>query len=396
MRKDHSGFIDMARSLSTHNFDVDSEGRVNTMFVRRRMSIEKAAAEYAQAGQKPGHNLSQKLQEKLSNTDAKQEVDFLEAVMPNQGHLQGLSGLRNKFVKVVVEVATKHEVLREGFISFPYFVPRWEVAEGERKGRGQGEKVLPDVKSLNVMTKANLKAGEMAGDPAWGGPDEGQVSVTRIRPGAYVAGSFNRQGQQLVAPLVTGGQSPFSLEMANQLREAIKDGMYFSLLQLVGRSGMATVEVIERTEEKQRLMAPYLGRLNSEFHEPFVQRRWDLFQTVPGLVDAPPPVSQHGLRPRQKRKRLAMILRHQDFEQVGDVAPLERDVAVHIRFAEPQFRVQHQSRQCRAGVEPYRYGIAAAVAEFQPPAARNRHVQAAPPDESCQTCLKQPFHRPPP
>lgn len=311
LRKDHSGFIDMARSLSTHNFDVDAEGNVNTMYVDRRISVENAADEFGK------DNLSRKLQEMIGKRD-KEEVDFLQVVLPNNGHIEGLEGFGKKFAKLVIEVDTKHIVQRQGFASFPYFVPRWEVAEGERKGRGPGEKALPDVKSLNVMTKANLKAGEMAGDPAWGGPDEGNVSVARIRPGSYLPGAFDRQGRQLVAPLVTGGQSPFSLEMANQLREAIKDAFYFSLLQLVGRSGMATVEVIERNEEKQRLMAPYMGRIQSEFLAPLVMRRWELMQMVPGVVDPPPPDLQgHTLQIEfvsaaalaQKSARAAGVLR---------------------------------------------------------------------------------------
>jgi len=317
LRPDHSGFIDLSRSLASHNFDVDPEGRVNSMYVRRRMTVENAAREFGK------ENLSDKLRGKLDSRE-RCETDLLQAVVPNDGLIAGLAGWGKKFAKLVIEAETKHVVQQQGFKSFPYFVPRWEVAEGERKGRGPGEKALPDTKSLNVMRKANLKAGEMAGDPPWGGPDEGNVPVSRIRPGNYVPGSFDRRGNQLVAPLLTGGQSPFSLEMEQALQATIKDYFYFSLLQLVGRSGMSTVEVIERNEEKQRLMAPYLGRIQAEFLAPLVMRRWELLQQVPGVIDAPPPdLAGHTIEVEfvsaaalaQKSARAAGVLR---FVQVAE------------------------------------------------------------------------------
>jgi len=283
LRADHSGFKDLARSLSTHNFDVDDEGVVNTMFVRRRISADNAAAEFGK------DNLSDKVKAKVGDKN-KTEFDFLQAVVPNAEYMAGLFGFKGKsFASFTIERESKHIVKRSGFNSFPYFVPRWEVAECERKGRGPGEYALPDAKSLNVMTKTNLKAGERAGDPPWGAPDEGNISVIRTAPGKVTYGAVDRNGNQLLKPLVTGGGTPFSLEMANQLREAIKDYFYFSLMQLVGRTGMTATEVIERNEEKMRLMAPYLGRLQSEFLAKFIMRRWELLQLVPGVVEPPPP-----------------------------------------------------------------------------------------------------------
>lgn len=285
LRDDLSGFKDLARPLSTHNFDVDGEGRPNTMYVRRSESIDNLADEFGK------ENLSGTLQPKVGNK-TKATAEILQAVLPNRDYLPGmnLDPLRGKkFASITIERETKHVIKRKGFDSFPYFVTRWEVAANERKGRGPGETALPDAKSLNVMTKANLKAGERAADPPWGAADELNGNPVRLAPGKLTYGALDRQGRQLLQPLITGGTTPFSLEMSQALRESIKEYFYFSLMSLANRTGMTPIEWIEYNEQKMRMMAPFIGRIQAEFLGPLVMRRWELLSKVPGAMDPPPP-----------------------------------------------------------------------------------------------------------
>jgi hypothetical protein len=348
LRQDHSGFVDMSRSLSTHNFDVDNEGSVNTMFVRRRLSADNAAMEFGK------ENLSPKLQAKVGEKE-KYEAEFIQAVLPNGEYMRGMLGFKGQeFASYTIECDTKHVVKRKGFMDFPYFVPRWEVAECERKGRGPGEMALPDTRSLNAMTKGNLEAGQMSGKPPWGAVDELQGSSVKLQPGKITYGAVDRQGNQLLKPLMSGGGTPFSLEMANQLRNAIKDYFYSSLIDLEGRTGLANLEYIERTEQQQRLMAPYHGRIQTEFLSKIVMRRLRLLAMVRNVMDPPPPDMQ-GHAPQvefvssaalaQKSARGAGVMRFYQAKQliVGDDpmagARVDNDKALQIAaeaFSVPQ------------------------------------------------------------
>lgn len=283
IRQDFSGFKDLHRPLSTHNFDVDGEGKVNTMFVRRCETVENMADEFGK------DNLSETLRAKLGGTE-KKKAEFVQAVLPNRDYMRGMFGPAGKpFASFTIERETKHVIKRSGFRNFPYFVTRWEVGANERKGRGPGEHALPDVKSSNVMAKANLQAGERAANPSWGAAEELNGSVIRTAPGKITYGAIDRQGNQLLRPLVDGGSPPFSLEITKDLREAIKEFFFFSLMQLQGRTGMTPIEWIEYNEMKMRLMAPYLGRIHAEFLGPIVSYRYEALRQVPGALDPMPP-----------------------------------------------------------------------------------------------------------
>jgi len=283
MAEDRSRFRDICRPISECYWDVNADGEVDQLY-RRPKSLTAAQALKMFGADK----VSPKLK-KLAGDEPNALVDIIHAVVPNDRFQRGMFGHAGKaFVSVYFEVETMHEISRGGFDDFPYFAPRWEVAAGEKYGRGPGEIALADNRSLQVMTKTNLQAGELAGNPPWGAPDEGRISVVRTAPGKVTYGAINSRGDQMLKRLVENVNTPFSLEMANQLREAIKDAFFFSVMQLVGRTGMTATEVLERNEEKMRLMGPYLGRIQSEFLTPLVMRRFRLLQKIPGVFPPPP------------------------------------------------------------------------------------------------------------
>ena len=114
------------------------------------------------------------------------------------------------------------------------------------------------------------------------------------------------------------------------------------------------------------------------------------------LVDPAAAVTQHGLRARKIRDRGMRLLRHQKREQIRDGAGCQHEVAAHIGFAQPQFRVEKHARERAAADESHDDRSSRAVPEFQWFAVADHHMQVAGADEPCQSNLKQPFHRPPP
>lgn len=321
VRADHSGFIDRCRSLATSYIDTDGEGTVNTLYRRWRMNPAQAAALFGAS------NLSEKLRTdlKAGKTDKR---EFLQYVGPNSHYVQDRLGPSGKPVaSVSMEVDTCHQVKVGGFWDLPFQCFRWGVAEGELYGReSPGELSLPDVKSSNIMTKANLEAGERAARPSLGAYSEQTTPIIRDHPGKVTYGALDRGGNQLVKPLYTMGQPPFSIEMAEALRAAIKEYFYFSLLPVMNRTGLAPIETLERQEATLRMMAPYLGRINGDFLIPAFMLRYRRLLRVtdasgqPIIQPPPPDLAGHTLQVNvvspmaqaQKSARAAGVLR---FEQ---------------------------------------------------------------------------------
>jgi len=281
LNSDMTGYIDVCRPLSECCWDVDGNNRVNAVYRRWMMPARAAVLEY-------GEKLSAKTRN-LAEKEPDRPVDLLHAVMPAGDSLAREAFKSNMpIVSIYVEVEHKHQISKGGYWDFPYDIARWEVAAGEKMGRGCGELSLGDAKTANVATRDNIKAGNRAADPPWGAPDEGVISAIRVAPGKISYGAVNQQGKQLLMPLLNGANLPWSIEMADKIKEAVKDFFYFSVLQLVGRTGMTATEVLEVREERLRLLAPYGGRIQNDFLCPWSLRRFNMHKRL-GLISPPPP-----------------------------------------------------------------------------------------------------------
>jgi hypothetical protein len=60
--------------------------------------------------------------------------------------------------------------------------------------------------------------------------------------------------------------------MEEQRRGAIRDAFYVNQLMMQSGPQMTATEVVQRNEEKMRLLGPVLGRLQSELLRPLIDR----------------------------------------------------------------------------------------------------------------------------
>jgi hypothetical protein len=277
---------DVARSL-TECFLAENEwGEVDQVYRRFRLR-----ADHAKKMFKTG--LSKAIEESAEKKPDTR-YNFLHWTGPNPDYEPGRIGPKGMaFTSQYVEMDARATCEHSGYHEFPWSTPRYSVDSGELYGRGPGMHALPDVKTLNAMERTILEAAQRAANPPLLAADEGALVAIRTRPGAITYGGMNR-GQRQVEPLYTGLKPELSLELSNQRREQIKDMFMFSLMQLVGRSGMTATEIIERQEEKLRLLGPSLGRLQTEGLTRIVARRFGILQRAGQLP--PPPPEMNGAR----------------------------------------------------------------------------------------------------
>jgi hypothetical protein len=86
---------------------------------------------------------------------------------------------------------------------------------------------------------------------------------------------------------LTGGNIPISFEMMEDVRNRIRMTFYLDQLQFQGSPQMTATEVIERTERTLRLLGPTLGRLQSEFLGPMIDRIFGVLSRSKRLPPAP-------------------------------------------------------------------------------------------------------------
>lgn len=179
------------------------------------------------------------------------------------------------------------ELSTKGFYENPYIVGRWSKTSDEVYGRGPGMVALPEAKVLNKMTETIIKAAELTVRPPLQVPDDGFVLPIRTTPAGL---NFYRSGSEdRITPIFNEGiRIDYGHEIMQQHRERIRQAFYVDqlLLSNVGPQMTAT-EVNQRTEERMRLLGPMLGRQQSEFLAPMIERlfkimsRRNMFLPVP-------------------------------------------------------------------------------------------------------------------
>ena len=195
------------------------------------------------------------------------------------------------FASMYICMETKMVMQESGFQEFPYVVPRFLKATGEVMGRSPAMVALPDVKMLNLMSKTIIQAAQKLIDPPLLVPDDGFLLPVRTQPGGL---NFFRSGtRDTITPLNTGANIPIGLSMEEQRRTAIRSAFYVDQLLTGGSPNMTATEVVQRQEERMRVIGPVLGRLMNEMLRPMIDRVFALMLRADML--APPPEILQGL-----------------------------------------------------------------------------------------------------
>ena len=142
-------------------------------------------------------------------------------------------------------------------------------AKGESYGYAPAHHVLPDIKLLNSLRQITLKVAQKQLDPPLLVPKHGYDLPLYTTPGSV---NFYRSGiADKIIPLA-GMENILPTEIEqNQCRDAILKAFYIDIFRMQKENKeMTALEVQMRTEEQYRLMAPMVGRIETEFLNPLI------------------------------------------------------------------------------------------------------------------------------
>ncbi len=174
-----------------------------------------------------------------------------------------------------------HMLSQSGFMEFPGFGVRWQVAGNDVYGRSPAMDILPDCRMLQQMGITMLKAIHKSVDPPTAvsaslksvGLDltPGGVNYVDVAPG---------QSPQAATPIMEVRPDIQGARLAMQdVQKQIQQGLYNDLFRLLldGKSQHITAkEVAAREEEKLILLGPALERLHAELFTPLIERTYQL------------------------------------------------------------------------------------------------------------------------
>lgn len=258
----------------------DENGRVNTVFRKFKMSARAAINQF-------GNDASERIQ-KADEKDPYDMVELVHVVLPRDDRDITKKTSKNKpWASIYIDPDEKVILGESGYDEMPYVVPRWLKASTENNGFGHSPAMacLADVKMLNKMSEITIRAAQKQIDPPLMLPDDGFMLPIRTVPGGL---NFYRSGtRDRIEPLNIGANQPLGLQMEEQRRQAIRSSFYVDQLIMSQNQTMTATEVIQRTEEKMRLLGPVLGRLQAEFLQPLIERCFNILSRDKGLPQPP-------------------------------------------------------------------------------------------------------------
>lgn len=255
---------------------------------------------------------------------------FLHCVYPNGEYDGGKADRRGMPFASAHVCMDEPKVLEEaGFRKFPYAIGRYATAANEVYGRGPAMTVLPDIKMLNAMMRSVIRSAELRAEPPLLLAKEGSLTKFHMAPRALNYGGVNMQGQQLVHPLISGGEPGVTIELVERTQETVRAAFLMHLFQiLVTRTKeQSATETLIRDQEKGALMGPQLGRTSHDMFGPMIEREIDILANKRLLPKPPQELAQFGLV--YEVEYVSPLTRAQNsggalaFQQVlADIAPL--------------------------------------------------------------------------
>ena len=271
-------------------FSVDAWGLVDATHRKFKLTAKAAFDRY-------GDLLPEQIK-KVVDKEPLRKFEFLHCIKPNMDR-KGILGPRSmKYISYELCVEPKALLKEGGYESWPCPVYRYQIMPGEWYGRGWAAQILPEIKMLNSARKAIIKGAEKVVNPPLLLHDDGGLAVGSsgkgmtpdLTPGGLNYYGVSAEGRPLIQPLQTGARVDIGLEMLQAMQAVVNDAALISLFQiLVDAPQMTAFEVKARMQEKGQLLAPTVGRAQSEFLGKLIDREIDILarqNLLPPMPDA--------------------------------------------------------------------------------------------------------------
>lgn len=285
--EDMNGIICQARSLSEIVVAEGSTHRIDTVFRKFEYSV---------------HQLMQRWPETSGDTVlklfAKEEFDtkfeVLHCIKPRINFDPTKQDSKNLPFESLYILKDEGILLEEGgYHENPMPVGRFYKSPMETYGRSPAMTALPDIKLLNEIMKVTIKGAQKSVDPSLLVPSDGFLQPLRTAPSGINVfdASTGRAANQVIGQLPSSNPN-IGVDLVQLLSDKIRSIFFVDQLQLAGSPTMTATEVLQRTEEKTRLMAPVNGRVQSETLYPILDRvfgillRQGKFGEVPDSIPA--------------------------------------------------------------------------------------------------------------
>lgn len=226
-----------------------------------------------------------------------QQFTFIHAIYPNTDHRPGSYAKDEHFAFTSLQIAKDQKRLLKdkGYATQPILLPRYRVAPKETYGRGPGVDVLPEILMLNEMDKGFIRQAQRAIEPPILLADDGSLNAFNLRGNSLNYSMLSPEGRPLAVPFNSGSNFEINQAILEQKRKVVERAFLVDIFSILARQPqMTATEVLQRAQEKGQLLAPIIGRIQSELFGPMITREIDILDRAGQLPPPPQKLAKMG------------------------------------------------------------------------------------------------------
>lgn len=195
------------------------------------------------------------------------KFNFLHVIHPLPDHKK----LQLPIASVHIDLKHKKIVRKDkGFHEMPVVIPRWFVIPESVYATGPVDDALPDIRTINELTKIYLAALDLAISGMWGAVDDGIVNPNAVTVGPRkVIPVANKDS---FFPLNSGVDINASLLSIEKLQAQIKDALMTTQLSPHDGPVITATEAHINLQLLRQQLGPMYGRLQTEMADAMVKR----------------------------------------------------------------------------------------------------------------------------
>jgi hypothetical protein len=320
-------------------FEEDYKGQVYRLYRRLHWETSKILTKFGE------ENMPEWLMEEHTNPQSgnkKHEIIFCIYLRPEKAGAditKPLAPLERPIGFKYVMKKGAEELQEGGYYEMPAFVPRWRKTNGSRWGNSPAMSCLADIMTLNEMVATVLEATAKAVDPPSLATERGLLSdLDLTRGGLTMVRSLDG-----VKPYESGARIDWGSLQIDRLQRSIDKCFMIDQLEMKESPAMTATEVNVRYELMQRLLGPVLGRLQSDFLDPLIQRTFNILLRAGKLPPLPNEIEAgqidiqySGPLPRAQRQDEAIAIQNWAMlmAQLAQVFPESLDVVDPEKMAQ--------------------------------------------------------------
>lgn len=207
----------------------------------------------------PDANLTDQLAELEKNSPDK-EIKIVEGMVFDHAE--------KAYKLYVLTSDDKHLLYEENYgESSPWVTGRATVVPGEVYGRGPLMKVLPDIKTLNVMSENMLKSAALSVSGVWTATDDGIFNpyTVTLAPGVILPVSSNANENPTLRRLDVGGDAQYHELEYNRRVENVNRALFAKPIGDIEDPTKTATEMTIRMQLDLQESGAEFGRLQNEF-----------------------------------------------------------------------------------------------------------------------------------